>query len=319
MNIKLTVYLTAVLTLAIVAVVFVINPKHKAAEKLHVRKVFNINNIGNVNEIDIRNKNGDFVIKKDTNGHWLISYPVNTDADTTVIGTLLSSFETLRYGKEIGNGTPAALGLSPASITATVTLSNKQIYGLQIGSAAPLGKYSYAVAKNGIPGIFTIAGGLRKQLDSTLFQLRNKSLIKLTQNDIASISFIKDSKPVYTLKKEKKNWVFTKPSYNRLKTSVFDEMAFQLTNMNATNIIDDVTDLKGMGLEKPLEVISIVLMDNKKYNIEIGKNVDKNSVYAMVTGRPEVYVIDKYITAVFETPVRDMYRNNGGDSHDGKR
>ncbi len=319
MNIKLTVYLTAVLALAIVVVVFVINPRHKAAEELHVRKVFNIKNIGNVNELDIHNKNGDFVIKKDTKGNWLISSPVATGADKTVISTLLNSFETLQYKKMIGNETSTAFGLSPASITATVILPSKQIYGLQIGSVTPLGQYYYAEDKNGIPGIFTIPGWLRGQLDSTLFQFRDKRLIRLTQNDIASISFTKDSKAVYTLKREKNTWVFMKPSYNKLKISVLNSMLFRLANMNATNIIDDLTDLKGVGLEKPLEVISIILMNNKKYNIEIGKNADQNSVYAMVVGRPEIYVIDKSIPALFEMPIKNMYQNKRGDGNGGKR
>jgi hypothetical protein len=310
MNIKLTVYLTAILAVAIVVVVFVINPKNinNIAGHVEVKRVFNINTLGNISSIDIQNENGEFALDKKAPGKWVITSPVDTDADISVVQTILSAFETLNYEKKIGKGALSAFGLSPAGITATVASSDNNVYSLKIGDAAPLGQYYYAMAGNGIPDIFTVTGWLRKQLDCTLFQLRNKSLVKFSQDDMASISFTKDSKPVYTLKKEKDGWTFTKPSLHRLKTSVFHDMAFQLTTMNATDIIDGAADLKQMGLEKPLGVISIVLMDNKRYSIKIGKNAGDNGIYAMVAGSPVVYVINKAVITVFETPIQKMYQ-----------
>lgn len=318
MNIKLTVYLTAVLALAIVAVVFVINPRHKAAERLHMKNVFTIPGGSAVIGIDLHNENGDFVLKKDTKGTWSIVSPVNTGTDAAAVNTLLGAFETLRYVKKIGAGTLSAFGLSPASVTATVTMQDNRAYGLSIGSAVPLGENYYATASNGIPGIFTVSGWIRKQLGISLFELRSKSLITLSQSDIASISFTKDSKAVYTLQKVKDVWTITKPSRHAVKTSLINDMLFRLTGMKANAILDDAKDLKSMGLEKPLEVISIVRMDNKRYSIKIGKNTDDNSVYAMVAGRPEVYRISKSVPAIFETPVRDMYQTKEGEKHGGK-
>ncbi len=318
MNIKITVYLTAVLALAVIAVVFVINPRHKAEEQLQMKHVFTIPGGGAVIGVDLHNKNGNFVLKKDTKGTWSIVSPVNTGADEAAVNTLLSAFESLRYGKRIGAGTLSAFGLSPASITATVTIQGNRAYGLSVGAAVPLGENYYATDSNGIPGIFTVSGWIRKQLDGTLFELRSKSLITLSQNDIASISFTKDSRPVYTLQKVKDVWTITKPSRHAVKTSLINDMLFRLTTMKANAILDDAKDLKSMGLEKPLEVISIVRMDNKRYSIKIGKNTDNNSVYAMVAGRPEVYRISKSVPAIFETPVRYMYQAKEGKKHDGK-
>ena len=318
MNIKLTVYLTAVLALAIVAVVFIINPRHKAAELLHTKNVFTIPGGSDVSGIDLHNENGDFVLKKDTQGTWSIVSPIDTRADAATVNTLLGAFESLKYGKKIGTGTLSAFGLSPASITATVMIQGNRSYGLHIGSAAPLGENYYATSSNGIPGIFTVSGWIRKQLDGTLFELRSKSLITLSQSDIASISFTKGSRPVYTLQKVKSVWTMTKPSRHAVKTSLVNDMLSRLTTIRANAILDGTHDLKSMGLEKPLEVISIVRMDNKKYSITIGKNADDNSVYAMVSGRPEVYKISKFVPLIFETPVREMYQAKDGEKHGGK-
>ena len=318
MNIKLTVYLTAVLALAIIAAVFVINPRQKASERLLMKNVFTIPGGSDAGRIEIQNKNGDFVLKKNAQGLWIIVSPINTGADEAAVKNLLGAFETLRYVKKIGAGALSEFGLSPASITATVTMQGDRAYGLRIGSAAPLGENYYAMASGGIPGIFTVSGWTRKQLDSTLFELRSKSLITLKQSDIASVSFTRDSKPVYTLQKAKGVWTMTRPSRHAVKASLVNDMLFRLATIKANAILDDAQNLKSMGLEKPLEVISIVRMDNKRYSITIGRTADNESVYAMVAGRPEVYSISKSVPLIFETPVQELYQTKEAEKHGGK-
>jgi len=305
MNIKLTVYLTLILAIAIIAVVFVINPKHNAEKKMEDKRVFHIKS-GSISKIEINNKNGQFSIIKSPTNEWEITNPVNTEADTNTVNSIISSMDTLNYEKIIGNGNLTAFGLSPASITATVTSSDNKTYTIRIGSATPIGAYYYAMANNGISGVFTINEWLKKQLDTNLFQLRNKKLLNLSQNDLVAISFTKNSKPVYTLKKEDDLWIFTKPAYNRLKTDILNDITFRLTDLNATNILDNVTDLKSLGLEKPSEVISISLMNNRQYTIKLGNSMDQNSIYAIVTGKKPVYVINKSLLTVFDKPINEM-------------
>ncbi|MGC8684399.1 MAG: DUF4340 domain-containing protein [bacterium] len=305
MNIKLTVYLTIILAIAIVAVVFIINPHHNAEKKIQDKRVFQINTEG-IKSITITNRNGDFTLVKSSPNGWIITSPVNTEADVSTVNTMVSSIATLNYEKKIGNGDLTAFGLSPASITATVISSDNRSYTIKIGNPTPIGAYYYAIADNGIHGIFTINNWLETQLDANLFKLRDKKPLNISQSDLLAISFTKDSKPVYTLEKEKDIWIFTKPAYNRLKTSILNDLAFRLTNLDASNILDNVTDLNSLGLEKPSEVISILLMNNKHYTIKIGKSADQNSVYAVVSGKNPVYVINKSLLEVFDKPITDM-------------
>jgi hypothetical protein len=98
MNIKLTVYLTLILAIAIIAVVFVINPKHNAEKKMEDKRVFHIKS-GNISKIEINNKNGQFSIIKSPTNEWEITNPVNTEADTNTVNSIISSMDTLNYEK----------------------------------------------------------------------------------------------------------------------------------------------------------------------------------------------------------------------------
>ncbi len=306
MNIKLTVYLTAVLALAVVAVIFIINPRHKGEEQLQSKQVFRIHHPGPARAITLKNGNGDFSLIRNAQGKWMIAAPVATRADQTVVTALLTAMTTLRYQTKIGAGALSAFGLSPASITATVTFPDETTYSLQVGAEAPLGKNYYAVASDGTRGIFTVTSWLRSQLDDTLFQLRNKAPVSLSQEEITAIGFTSGAQPVYTLQRKGGVWYITKPSLNRVRPSVINGMVFQLANLRATNIIDGVSDLSGMGLEKPSEVISIVLMDGKHDTITIGKNADPSHAYAMVKGKKPVYVINADFAAAMKKNVSEM-------------
>lgn len=305
MNIKLTVYLTIILALAIIAVVFVVNPHHNAEIKEMDKRVFHLKTEAIV-KITINNRNGNFIIVKSGPNKWNITSPVNTEADTSTVNTIVSSIDTLNYEKKIGNGDLTSFGLNPATITATVTSSDNRVYTLKIGSPTPIGVYYYAIADNGTNGIFTINNWLETQLDANLFKLRNKKPFNISQNELIAVSFTKNSKPVYSLQKEKDIWIFTKPNYNRLKTSIFNDLAFQLTNLTASNILDNVTNLKDLGLEKPSAVISILLMNHKHYLIKIGKPAEQNSIYATFSDEKPVYVINKSILDTFNKPIEDM-------------
>ncbi len=307
MNIKLTLYLTAVLALAIVAVVFVVNPRQKSIEhkEAGAKMVFHVR-AADITGMTIRNKNGSFVLHKGTDGGWRIASPVTTSADTAVVAPIASSLAALKYEKMIGALDPAAFGLIPARITATVTTASRATYTLRIGTPAPIGYYRYAEATNGTPGIFTVSDALRQQLDDTLFQLRDKGMLRLDRSDIAAVAFTERARPVFTLARQKGTWVFTRPSYNRVKASVINDMMLRLANMEATDIMDGKQNMKRMGLEKPSKVISIRLMNNKLYTVAIGNDAGSNGVYATVSGRGPVYVTNAASVSAFTGPVADM-------------
>ncbi len=310
MNIKLTVYLTAVLAAAIIVAVFVINPRNKriAGEKITEKRVFNTD-IGNVNNVEIRNAHGDFVLQQSGPGKWEITSPVHTNADNATAYAIVDGIKSLNYENEIGKGSLSAFGLSPASITATVTSSSNQVYRLEIGTTTPVGQYYYARADNGHKGIFTIAGWFKNKLDDDLFQLRDKNILSLSADSITAISITKDSRPVYTLRESHNVWAFTKPSYDRIQPSIMDNMLSKLHSLSAVNIIDNPSDVKSMGLEKPSEVISIVFMDNRHNSIKIGKNTGQGKVYASVSGQGPVYIIKKDELAIFNNPVHAAIDN----------
>lgn len=307
MNIKLTVYLTVVLAIAIAAVVFVMNPRNKrmARERIEEKKVFAAD-IGPVTGLEIQNARGSVVLKQSTPGTWTITSPVHARADVSAVNAIVDGIKSLTYQKEIGKGGLSAYGLSPASITATVTSSARQVYKLEIGGAAPVGSSYYATAGNGHAGVFTLAGWMRNRLDEDLFQLRDKNLLAVPRSSIASITFTRDARTVYTIRKHDGQWVFEKPAYNRVRPSSMDDMLFKLTGLAATTIIDDPSGLKNTGLEKPAAVISIVLMDNGRDSILIGRNAGKNSIYARVAGQKPVYVVRKDAFSPFTGAMKNM-------------
>jgi len=311
MNIKLTVYLTILLAIGIILVIFVVNPGSKQTimgKQIKGKRVFNMSG-GSIKKIEMRNNHGNFIIRRNKHGGWSIISPVIANADKAIVSTIINGVKTLNYERQIGSGTLSAFGLSPASITATVTLSDKRFYRLEIGGRTPVGQYYYAKAGNGTPGIFTITNWIRNRLNDSLFQIRDKSVISLSRNNITSISFVKNSRPIYILKKSNGVWAFEKPSYNRIKVPVINGMLFRLTNLTADNIIDNISNLKNMGLEKPSEIISIGMRNNKLYNIKIGKDAGRNKAYATVTGQKPVYVINKTILPVFDKSPDNMIDN----------
>ncbi|MCL4558833.1 MAG: DUF4340 domain-containing protein, partial [Deltaproteobacteria bacterium] len=308
MNFKLTLYLTVVLAVALGIVLFVVKPRNSTSitkARIEARRVFKMDG-SSIEKVSVENEHGSFTVQQSSPGNWTIVSPVHTGTDRTVINGIVNGIKTLDYERNIGAGPLSAFGLSPASITATVTSSDNRVYTVEIGTKTPVGEYYYARAVHGRGGIFTITGWIRNELDSTLFHLRDKSVLSIPRNDIEGISFSKKGRPAYALKQSNGVWFFARPSYNRLKTAFLNDMLFKLTNLTATNIIDDASGLRGTGLEKPSAIIGILGSDNRKFDLKIGKEADRNDVYAAVSGRPPVYVINKGILSTFDKPVGTM-------------
>ncbi|MCL4477911.1 MAG: DUF4340 domain-containing protein [Deltaproteobacteria bacterium] len=306
MNYKLTIILAGILVILIAGILIVRHGKVGIyGTVLKEKRVFNIIN-GDISRIDLSNKNGNFVIKKDTSGKWIITHPIKTNVDTSTLNTFISVIQNLNYERNIGTGSLTSFGLSPASITATVTSSDKKTYKLEIGNKTPINQDYYAMAYNGSKGIFTITKWVRDNMDKNLFDLRNKYVVKVGWNDVKSITFKKKGITAYSLAKNDNVWSFKKPSYNRIKNSIMNNMIFELANLKASNIIDNFTDIAKLGLERPLENIIITTMNNKQYDIKIGNSVNNNE-YAMLNDQKQhVYVILKSVLSAFDKPIGQM-------------
>ncbi len=308
MNFKLTLYLTALLAAALVLVLFVVKPRNSTRitkEQIEAKQVFKMGD-ARLARMSIENGYGSFVLRQSAPGLWTIVSPVHTGVDTSVVNGIADGIRKLDYATDIGEGSLSAFGLSPASITATVVSSDNKAYTVEIGSKTPVGEDYYARAVNGRKDIFTITAWIRNQLDSTLYHLRNKDVLSVPRNAIAGMSFSKEHRPIYTLRQNNGVWYFTKPAYNRLRTTFLNDMLFKLTSLRATNIIDDARGLQGTGLKRPSAIIGMETTDNRHYDVKIGKEADPNDVYAAVSGQTPVYVVNRGILSTFDRSVSSM-------------
>src|SRR6185503_4245392 len=231
---------------------------------------------------------------KKVNGLWEIVKPEPLTADSSEIGSVLSTLDTLEVQRVIDEhpADPKEFGLAPARISvAFKAAGDAAMKRLDIGRKTPTGSDLYAQVE-GQPRVFLISAYIEDSLNKTTFGLREKTALKFDRDAADALTVEVTGSPAVSFAKKGSEWRFTKPYDAKADFSGVDGIVNKISSarMTAIETADGTKDLKKYGLDKPQAVVTVGV-GSTQARLAIGSKKD-TALYARDLSRPVVFTVD---------------------------
>ena len=297
-----------VLALGLGAYIYFVELEREPADSVSAKKekVFTVDS-ATLEEIEVRAASGETTTLKKVNGLWEIMSPERVPTDSTEIGSLLSTIDTLEIQRVIEENpaSPADFGLAPARFSvAFKAAGDPAMKRLEVGRKTPTGGDLYARVE-GQPRVFLISAFLEDSINKTPFGLRDKTALKFERDAIDALTLEVAGSPTLAFAKKGSEWRFTKPYDAKADFTTVDGIVSKLasTKMTAIEAADGTKDEKKYGLDKPQAVVTLGA-GSTTARLAIG---GRQSASVPAGEKPKPSPTDKTPEKPAETPTGPLY------------
>ena len=275
-------------------------------------KVFTIDD-ATLEEIEVKAATGEVTALRKVNGLWTIVRPEELKADTSEVGSLISSLETLEIQRVVSDNPPNAgeFGLEPARISVGIKKAGEATPArLQLGRKTPTGSDVYARLE-GQPRVFLISGFVEDSLNKTTFGLQDKTALQFERDVVDAISVDATGSQALAFAKKGDDWRFTRPYDAKADAATIDGMIGRVATARMTSIEakDGTADLKKYGLDKPQATVTIG-SGSSAARLAFGAKKDDTNLYARDLSRPLVFTVEPALLEEFKKKPEDLRRKD---------
>ena len=254
-----------------------------------------------VREMVIEKKDQTQVLKRNDRG-WEILQPVQSRANGAAVEQILSNLKDARFTRSFDQDSDlAAYGLKEPILKITLKMKNREEKALLFGDDTPIGSFMY-LKRAGQPQIL-VTPLSRWQVDKTLYELRDKTLLYFSPADVTKVQLKRRDESFQFIKKDDGTWLFqtgavTGPGLPHMIKLVLDTVHL---NPVVTFIEETPTDLKPYGLDHPAITITIFTRNGKSpQSLMIGnnrkeENAEEDEFYAKTDRAANVFTVHKKI------------------------
>ena len=259
--------------------------------------------------LSVTTGNGDHTVINKTNDRWQLVEPFTGNVDVTKVVSLSSSLASLEIQRLVAepeeNPDLVLFGLDTPRITIGVETISDSNLQLLIGEHTPTGSDLYATVADS-NRIFLISGFLDTTFNQTTFDLRNKSILDITRDQVDSLE-VTDPTETIRLQKDENQWSLVSPIAARADPGVTDGIVGRLTTGQMLSVEVESTDnLEPYGLERPRLSVTVGLGDSAA-TLLIGETTSTGDAYARDVSRGLVFTVDGSLVTELEQGV-DEYR-----------
>lgn len=222
---------------------------------------------------------------------WKLLTPVEAPGDATAITGLLFSITGARIERLIEER-PASLkdyGLERPGLTVTVEVKGGSApLGLRLGDKNPSGTWVYA-QRDGDPAVFLLPGTLQTELDKTVTDLRDKTLLAFDTDKVVRLT-LDTGKTAIEASKDKGTWTLQAPVKAKADA---DEVTGLLRRLRYAKAKDFVSG-RGPALDRPDLTIRLWEKDAKEpkvVRLVRGKSPDQAKAKPAATTPETLYAL----------------------------
>ena len=245
--------------------------------------------------------------KSTEGGEWLMTQPVNTKADKSVLDNVASQLANLEKRdtiKEAGN--LATYGLAQPTITISFkTQANSYI--VKLGRAAPLNIGVYA-AVEGDKNIYVVPQSFADSINKPVADFRHKRIFDTSSYDMASLKFVYPNQAIELQKAGDQWWIIHPVADSADQNKIRDVLTQMGTLSVSTFVADNETDLAAYGLDKP--ALKLVVPDpkdpKKTETLLVGREQEKDKLLAAKEGTQTIFTIEKKSYDALAIPLNDL-------------
>ncbi|HEY6356878.1 MAG TPA: DUF4340 domain-containing protein, partial [Vicinamibacterales bacterium] len=164
-------------------------------------------------EIQVHAASGDVTTLTKSGAHWQITSPIQADADSAQIDSLVSSLTSLESQRTIDEhpSSVASYGLSPARFSvAFKQTGDTAFHRVDFGSKTPAGSDTY-VQVEGQPAVMLVSSYIEDTLNRGTFDLRDKTALKVAKDGVDAITLQPAVGTTVAATKKGSDWRLTAP------------------------------------------------------------------------------------------------------------
>ncbi|MCB0403654.1 MAG: DUF4340 domain-containing protein, partial [Bdellovibrionales bacterium] len=197
---------------------------------------------------------------------WLITSPLNDEADVSTIAAVLSTLTTTKNEREIAQNPEdlSAYGLDFPRYKIRVRRNSGEDFSeVLIGKDTPVGYSSYLIPAGQKGAVYRVARSLRTSFDKKLSDYRNKNLFSLTRPDVDEVELRNSYGSFILARTDTDSWTLARENIPASSDEV-KKMLGAVLDLRAKEFVSEkATQLGSYGLSKPA-VEALVKKKNTK-------------------------------------------------------
>ncbi len=246
------------------------------------------------------------VIGKDST-LWRVSAPVEADADKSTIENILDAFSSLKKGRFVSDnpGDFKKFGLAPYQYA--LVIQQKESNDTLFLGESNLDKTNIFYRRSGSKQVFLVPTSLKTNVAKTLFDLRDKAVLKFAKEKITKILIEKDAQAFLCFKDKDLHWKIAQPIQSLGDGEKIDNMLNELHNSKVKGFESErTTDLIKHDLIRPWLTVALFDSSSQQHSIlHIGKK-EQQEYYAKDNSRPSIFLVDSGLVAELNVSLFDL-------------
>jgi len=258
-----------------------------------------------IQELEINHLEGQTFKLKRTGADWILTSPVEDAADSATVNSLLGSLTSAEEERVVEEASEKLelFGLDKPSLSIKAFKDVNTFTEVFIGSQTQVGFGAYARVSNR-PQILKINRSLFNAFQKSLFELRNKSLVKTPKTDLKELEIQNGTGRFLGLKTSEDKWVIGRESYPTDPTN-WNKLLNTVLNLKAKEVASEKPDLTSFGLNQPQIVFTLTTtVDKPKETVMLSQKGDK--LFAKNDSIPLVYEVAPEVLADLKLGEKDF-------------
>jgi hypothetical protein len=249
-----------------------------------------------IEQVKVKAESGELTTVRKESGAWQVVDPVKAPAAESEVASITSAIERLDIDRVIEEKPTdlATYGLATPRIEVEFTSGGGKPSGrLLIGDKTPTGGGLYA-KRNDEPRVFMIAEYQQSSLNKTTFDLRDKTVLKVSRDAIDTIEISPAGGTPLRFAKQGADWRITAPLAARADFGSVDGIISRVETAQMKAIAAEqptAADLRKFGLEKPELTVSLNA-GSSRATLAIGGKAADDAVYVRDVSKPAVVTVD---------------------------
>jgi len=257
--------------------------------------------VRDADRIELKTAKGTFSFLKPKGGEWQLSKPVETGADATTVGQLLSEVQFVEkiqaFTKEARTeANLQTFGLGQPTRTLVVATPGGEL-SVEIGRETPIPGGVYAKVKQPQSGeqLLVVQNQLAETMDKDLNAWREKRVFPLVVPEVKALWMRQGATEVEIQKTEEGAWMVRKPVEAPADPAAVHSVLGEISALRTENFVaDSEGDLALYGLTAPTQSFEVASKATNRI-LQIGgvNPKDTNQAFARMADRPFVFTLSK--------------------------
>jgi hypothetical protein len=293
MKFKGTVWMAA-LFLGIVLYYYLVDipaEKRQLEEKERAGKIFLFEK-DQVEEFILGKKDIALHLKRNSQNDWELLKPVQANADADTVFAFLSFLHSARFSRVVEDSPKdfSVYGLKEPSMTITLQLQGSDKKTLFVGDDHPMNKYLY-VQREGEDKVL-LAGDSREALDKSLFDFRDKGLLKFKGEDIVGIEFQNDGES-FSLGMQNDQWEIIDGEKTKADADEIKNFLKLVDKFKVKKFLHENPDsLASYGLDKPSARLTLKTgKEDGALTLLVGEKKENEGYYGKVENAQNIVLL----------------------------